>query len=230
MKRNVFLLVVTLLSLWSCGGDDDHGPAPGAAQLIFPGKNSECISGISISPTESSITFSWEASENTDSYRLRITNLNSGDFDEYSTNVTSLAVTLLKGEPYSWSVTSLAGGTSQTTQSEVWNFYNAGEGITSYAPFPAAVVYPQMGTVALASGGNITLYWDGADVDDDISGYDVYFDTVNPPVTIVGTSIGAESFQVSGVAAATVYYWRVITRDGEGNTSASDIFQFRTAD
>ena len=230
MKRHIFLLLTTLLVLWSCGGDDSPPPSPAAAQLVFPEQNSECTTGVNINTNQSRVTFSWEASDNTDTYRLTVTNLIFGSSNNYDTEATSFDVTLQKGQPYSWSVTSASDNSSQTSQSEVWSFYNAGDGITSYAPFPAGASFPEMGATVVPTGGNLTLRWNGADVDDDISSYDIYLEDVNPPSAVVATTVSSEFFQVSGLAAATVYYWQVVTRDLEGNTSASPVFEFRTVD
>ncbi|MEM9685518.1 MAG: fibronectin type III domain-containing protein [Bacteroidota bacterium] len=229
MTRGLFLLLTALIGLYSCGGNDD-APPPAAAALIFPEESSECTTGVSISDLMSRVTFSWTDAARADSYRLTVTNLNAGTSNEYTTEATSFEAALLKGEPYSWSVTSLSDKSSKTRQSEMWHFYNAGEGVESYPPFPARAIYPEMGATALISGGQLTLQWDGTDVDNDIATYDVYFSTANPPAVAVGTSISSESFEVSGLTVATVYYWRIITRDSEGNTSASEVFEFRTVE
>ncbi len=231
MKQYRFLLLIALISLSACKGDDDSPPpTPVATQLIFPEENSECTSGVDVNATQSRINFSWEEAANTDTYELNVTNLLTGFSDEYTTASTSFEVTLQKGEPYSWSVRSLSETSSQTAQSATWSFYNAGDGVESYAPFPAGLVYPDMGARVFASEGNLTLQWNGADVDNDISAFTLYFDTVSPPVAILGNSISSGSFQVSGLVASTVYYWQIITTDLEGNTSSSGIFEFRTAD
>ena len=226
-KIRTCLWIMVLAGIYSCGSDD-RPPSPVATQLIFPEENSECTAGVDVSATQSRIDFSWEAAANTDTYRLSVNGLLTGDSDTYTTASTSFEVTLQKGEPYSWSVTSISDNSSQTATSETWNFYNAGDGVESYAPFPARVVTPEMGATVLASGGTLTLQWEGADVDNDISGYNVYLDTSDPPVTLIGTFVGSVSFQANGLTSDTIYYWRIVTVDAEGNSSDSEVFQFRT--
>ena len=70
-----------------------------------------------------------------------------------------------------------------------------------------------------------TLFRSGSDIDNDIVSYDVYFDTVNPPVTLEGNT-AASNIDVT-VAAGNTYYWRVVTKDSQGNNSQSEIFEFR---
>jgi hypothetical protein len=225
MRPYTFILLIVVLC--GCRNDDKPG-SPSRAQLIFPEENSECTDGISINELQSSITFSWGSTANTDSYRLTVKNLTTDAIQNYTTAATSLTVNLSKGQAYSWFVTSISNKVSETTKSETWKFYNAGEGITSYAPFPAEALYPPQGATALLIGGSVTLQWDGVDVDSDIVEYDVYFNTVNPPTTLAGASVTSESFDVISLAPDTIYYWRIVTTDSNGNTSLSEIFQFRT--
>lgn len=73
----------------------------------------------------------------------------------------------------------------------------------------------------------MTLRWKGADVDNDISTYDVYFGTdANPPV--IQTKLPATTSSIADVTvvAGTKYFWRVVTKDAKGNSSSSEIFQF----
>ena len=77
------------------------------------------------------------------------------------------------------------------------------------------------------NGPQISLKWAGADVDNDISGYTVYMDTNANPVTQVGTTTTATELTGINVASGTKYYWKVVTEDAAGNTTASQIFQFK---
>ena len=94
----------------------------------------------------------------------------------------------------------------------------------SYTPFPAAIVAPSMAQ-SIANTNSVTLKWTGSDVDDDIVGYDVYFGTQANP-SIHDSDITANEANVS-VTTGTIYYWKVITKDQEGNTSDSGLYQFK---
>ncbi|MGX1931332.1 hypothetical protein [Flagellimonas sp. 2504JD4-2] len=226
MKR-FFLSLLVLVMLWSCGSDDPP-PAPGGANLVFPNQNSECTTGISVNETLSQVTFEWQASANTDSYTLSAVNLETNIPQNISTAATSASLSIVKGAPYSWSVTSQNSQSDQVATSETWLFYNAGSQ-TTYAPFPAQLVSPVSGsTVQRDIDNEVTLVWQGADVENDITNFEVFFATDNPPTTSLGTT-NANTMELSvGVESGTIYYWKVITTDAEGNNSDSGIFEFRT--
>ena len=227
--KNIALAATFVLTV-SCGGSDDGGgdppppPAPLAATLVFPENNTECNEGTNITATTSDVNFRWNAATNADSYEVRITNLNTNGVTNQTTTETNLTVTIVRGTPYSWSVVSKATGTTETATSAVFKFYNAGEAIENYAPFPATVNNPQMGSTV--NSGVVTLDWSASDIDNDITGYDIFYGTDNPPATMVGSTTGT-SLDVDTVAAS-VYYWFVVTKDSGNNSSNSEVFQFRT--
>jgi hypothetical protein len=111
-----------------------------------------------------------------------------------------------------------------TSLSAVWKFYNAGDPLESYTPFPADIVAPIMGST-ITDVTTQSLSWLGSDIDNDIVSYDVYFDTTNPPTTFEVNTVST-SINVT-VSANNTYYWRVVTKDSQGNNSQSEIFEFR---
>lgn len=249
MKLNKFLtillvaLATVVSSCSSSGGGDDDGPTPppptggtddtptipdpSAATLVFPENDSECTTGI-VDPAnenQSTITFEWNASANTDRYTVTYTNLNTGTAGFSNTNTNSVDITLDRGVPYSWFVTSRANGTQSTADSDSFRFYNEGAGIENYAPFPAEAVAPARGA-SLATTTSLTLQWSGSDIDGDITGYEVFFGTDAAALTSIGTPTESSLTDVP-VSAATIYFWQVVTTDGEGNTSTSELFEFR---
>lgn len=220
-----------VLILVSCGGGGDDGPTdpvglpPTPAKLSSPVKDEVCLDGISVNNTQSEVKFEWEASQHVDSYSLVLTNLKSNQTTNYSTTKETQNVTLIKGYPYSWYVVSKSNKLNEPAQSETWKFYLAGEGIVSYAPFPADAVFPEMGSSITATNSTLSLSWKGSHVDNDIVGYEVFYDTVNPPLASMG--ITTEQLINVGATSGNSYYWQVITRDGKGNSSTSGIFQFK---
>ncbi len=217
--------VILILMCFNCSNESvDNNPNPGASSLIFPDNNQECNQGVDVSDTQSTVTFRWSATSNTDSYTLNLKNLITQSTTSHPSLTNELAVTILKGTPYSWYIISENIDVVETAQSATWKFYNAGNPIESYAPFPADLLAPAMSSI-LSGVTDQTLTWQGDDIDNDIVSYDVYFDTTSPPASLEGNTSNT-SMNVT-VASGNTYYWRVVTIDGEGNNSQSEIFEFR---
>src|SRR5690606_21652126 len=221
------ILFLFILVLTACGGKDDPRP-PIAAQLLFPLKNSECTTGQEVSGTNTTIIeFRWEVSDHTESYELRATNLVANTTQTIVVKGTSAKLPIEKGMPYSWLVVSRNSKVRETAQSGTWLFYNAGA-TTTYAPFPAEVIAPKTGTtIAKDINNEVLLNWEGADVDNDLASYDIYFSTETPPTTLIGTLASDRSELKVSVSSDTVYYWRIVTLDMEGNSSTNAISEFK---
>lgn len=219
----VLIAVVVLLG---CKKKEIPKP-PERVQLVFPEKNSECTTGEDISVTTSQVEFRWQAANNTNMYELRVTDINTNTTQTINTASPSAKLPLLKGDQYSWMVTSKNSEVVQTVVSETWRFYNAGFE-TSYAPFPAEIVNPKMGANIFKDRNNeVELRWMGEDIDEDIKEYEIYLSTENPPENLVSTlDMNAVSEKVI-VVANTIYFWRVLTKDNEGNSSDSGVFEFK---
>ncbi|TYA65945.1 fibronectin type III domain-containing protein [Seonamhaeicola marinus] len=229
--------LVASLALLSCGGsgggggsDDDGGTPPEeilppeAAVLTSPAKDEECNQGNVVSDTKSRVTFDWNAAANTNSYTHVLKNLETDVETEQTTSSTSISLTIDRGVAYSWKIISKSNKTTTTATSEIWKFYNAGEGVENYAPFPAELVAPAMGSEVASP---VTLSWTGSDVDNDIASYEVYLDTNETPTTVQETTTNTTIENIA-LSADTVYYWRVKTTDESGSSSLSPVFEFRT--
>jgi len=227
MKKEVFLIYL-ILTLFACnkGNSDVSTPEnPSSVDLIFPFENSECNVGTDSTETESDVVFEWREAKNTDEYQLNIKNLNTGDSITHTTAEVIFSVRLIRTTPFSWYVISKSNTVETTAKSETWKFYNAGEGIISYAPFPAEIISPAM-SETISSVSTVTLEWNGSDVDDDITGYDVYFGTTSPP-DIIESDLQESTLNNVSVSPNTVYYWKVVTKDAHGNSSDSGVYQFK---
>ena len=235
-----FLYILSFVLIISCSAEDDSGtstpppttqqptptptpqvPAPGKSGLSAPENNEVCYEGEEVDDTNSSVTFSWDASSDTDSYDLQITNQETNQTQtESGITSTSKAVTLATDVSYSWKVVSKANDTNDTTSSDTWQFYLAGDGQENYAPFPATILSPTSGAAVDASNGLVTLSWEGNDPDEgDSLTYTIYFDEVDglqDPQT-ANTNITDTSLEVE-VESGTTYYWRVKTSDGTSSS------------
>ncbi|WP_207429153.1 hypothetical protein [Pedobacter sp. SYSU D00535] len=225
--RKGILILSTLLFFFSCKKDKNSKPAePEKAVLIAPAKDEACLEGQILSDAESKVTLKWNAAQNADNYDVVIKNLQSNESVTKNALSTTLDVNLSRNTPYSWYVISKSGKTNVTAQSETWKFYNAGAGVLNYAPFPAEIVSPAIAGSVNATNGKITLDWTGNDVDNDIVNYDIYFGT-SQTLGVLGSNVAASILNDVSVTANTTYYWKVVTRDSQGNTSVTPVYYFK---
>ncbi len=218
-------LAILLLVVAGCNKNQGN-PDPGKAILTSPAQDAACITGTVTSALYSTVTFTWIASANTDSYDVVIKDLLYQTIITKTSNTNQLQVSILRNTPYSWYVISKSSNTTTTTKSDVWKFYNSGPGVISHPPFPADISAPAFGQNVTAIGGIITLSWTGSDTDQDIAAYDIYFGTATTPPLIQSNDVIPFLYNVA-VTSGTTYYWKVVTKDKAGNTSDSGIFQFK---
>lgn len=221
----IFSLILIGVLLLGCKKD---GPkAPAAVLLVSPEKNSECSPVRITNSTTNVVQFSWMQADHSETYELRVTNLNTGTTQTKSTTALTESLPLDKGAPFSWVVVSKNTQVPETATSEKWLFYNPGSQ-TSYAPFPAEIIAPKLSESVFKDINNeVTLEWSGADIENDITSYEIYFSIETPPNTLIDTlGPGATNKKVS-VSSQTVYYWKVVSKDEKGNSSDSGIFSFK---
>lgn len=219
------IAIAALILITGCGKDDPKGPE--AAKLLFPLINSECTTGVNLNATTSRVEFKWQKAAFTDTYEIRVTNSVTNVTQVVSTSGLSAELPLQKGTPFSWVVVTRNTDTQETGTSETWRFYNEGNQL-SYAPFPAEIIAPKSGATVFADINNeVALQWSGADADNDIIGYEVYFSTANPPLSLVSEPAAGETSVKVSVAGGASYYWKIHTIDNEGNSSDSGVYGFR---
>ncbi|WP_346320705.1 hypothetical protein [Chitinophaga sp. YIM B06452] len=197
---------------------------PAKAELLFPFKDEVCASGQVQSATTSVISFDWKDALQAESYELSLKNLASNIVTLHQSATSDIKITLQRGQPYSWTVTSKTGKSSKTAVSDTWKLYVAGEGLQSYAPYPAEITAPAMGQTVSATAGKVQLKWQGSDADNDITGYNIYFGKTEPLAAVKSNHTGT-AYEVE-VTANTAYSWRIVTLDAKGNTSESATYRF----
>ena len=190
--------------------------------LQFPHNNELCNLGTNVTPTQSTVFFEWELNQNVIRYTIFIENLISGTIIQEETTEDKIGIMLDRATPYSWYI--VASSDLETEQTETWKFFNAGPGAQSYAPFPTVIVAPNMAQ-SLSATSSVTLQWTGSDVDNDIVNYDIYFGTSESPSIYASDFVGNET--TVSISSGQIYYWKVVTKDSEGNTSGSGVFQFK---
>ena len=239
MKRyqtTLMILGVTLLT--ACGSDSGGGTptptptptpiaAPGKASLTLPENNKPCETG-EVSGSTASVIFTWSQGSDTESFDLSITNSDTNQVtNRAGLTTTTATVPLTRGHRYAWKITSKNKGT-ETTASDTYKFYLAGDGEENAAPFSAEAVYPQPGSSVTKSENNtVTLEWEAADPDNDTLTYTLHIDTVDgrQEAAEENTGLTTNTKEVA-VESGTIYYWSVTTSDGSISVT-SDVYSFR---
>ena len=240
MNRLITLLFVftVVISCSKGGGGDEAPPAPvtpvvilnpGKPSLVYPDNGAPCEDGTSIDDTQSEINFQWTAAENAESYLLSVTNLSTNSEQTFNSAVANISVALLKADPYRWTVTAQGKPGSTSAVSDAWKFYLAGDAQVNYAPFPPELLAPTPGSTVFASSDyKLELQWSTSDVDNDLASYDLYFDITDGSTLLQSVSHSSETTSVIvDVAENTVYYWKVVATDANGNVSDSGVYSFR---
>lgn len=238
MKQNKlkygYLILLSVLVL-SCGGSGNEPitpeiKAPDVVSLNLPSNNTICEDGTNVTTTTSDVVFTWAVANNTESYELAITNLvtNVVTTKIVAHPAVTTTVSLTRGQPYKWQITSRSTKTSKTGVSASNKFYLAGTGITSYAPFPATITAPLYNSVVTPINNKVTLSWTVSDPDSANLTYEVYIDTDEAKVRNYSTPISSSTNSYSHtVESNKTYFWCVKTSDGK-NISYSLIHNFKT--
>jgi hypothetical protein len=224
--RNYIIIAIGLVLITGCSKQSTPALAPGRATLLLPAENSACTTGNIISTTKSAVLFTWVPTANTDTYVVGIKNLLTQAIEYKQVATAQVTDTLLRNTPYSWFVVSASKTSSDTAKSPVWKFYNAGPGAIAHAPYAANAVAPTLNQNVTAAGGLLNLVWNGSSIDNDITGYDVYFGTSSTPPLLKANVTDMFLNSVS-VTSGTTYYWKIVTKDLPGNTSDSGPFSFK---
>jgi len=222
MRLGLNILICCMLLI---GCKKDNPSPPGQVALISPTKNSECSPVDSSTGNTNSVQFEWQASSNTDSYKVQIENLNTGVTQTMTTASLSVVVPVTKGTPFSWAVISENTKVTETTMSEKWFFFSPGSE-SSHTPFPAEVLSPNGPKAFIDDNGEVTLNWQGSDIDGDIEGYDIYYSTTNPPNLFESKAANETSTKAAAITN-TDYFWKIITKDSKGNTSDTGVLAFK---
>jgi hypothetical protein len=124
---------------------------------------------------------------------------------------------LVASTTYFWRVDSK--NSAGTTPGVIWSFTTGAASPPSQAANPS----PANGATGV-NGGAVTLSWGVAG---GATGYDVFFGTVNPPVTQVSTNQAGTSFAAGVLLAGTQYFWRIDSKNASGTTTGV-IWSFTT--
>jgi hypothetical protein len=240
--RKIFIYSILVLSLItiSCGGSDSVDEViitppvqsidpPTSSTLSIPINNEVCEQGTSVSEIQSSVNFQWITGTNTDNYDLRIINLNNNQtINQNNISSTNKTVTLNKGTPYSWKITSKRNGTTETAESPTWKFYLSGDGVSNYPPYPSTLVSPTSGSTLSSDTSEVQLIWEGSHPESLSLTYDLYIDTVDGLQNLDSSNQNlSKTSKTVQVSSGNSYFWRIKASDTNGNSSYSIVYSFR---
>ena len=233
MKNLIYLLLISfsLLSCGGAGGDDTNPPDPEPANNkptdpsnSKPSNNLLCI--------DNSLTFGWNASTDPDgdviTYQLQVATNNQFSEDLQTINNISSTTTQLsldRGVAFYWRVKAMDSKNASSDYSSVFQFYTEGDGVLNHVPFLPAIVGPSLHEIVQSM--SITLSWTASDVDNNPLVFDVYLDTVDPPVSIMSENQSGITLDVN-LSASTDYFWQVIVKDDKGGITKGQVWNFKT--
>lgn len=231
MKKTYIYLVVILGFMVSCGGGDDdpieetpENRPPSVPEQVYPLNNTLCINN--------TVDFQWSESKDLDNdkitYKVEISE-NSGftsiaQTKTVSTNSTT--ITLEKGKVFYWRVKAIDSENAESDFSSSSQFLTEGEGVTNHLPFSPDLVVPNSNEII--DGTSAILSWSASDADADTLTFDVYLDTVNPPLTKVSDNQTETTYSASNLTVATTYYFKVVVKDGKGGETIGQVWSFST--
>lgn len=112
-----------------------------------------------------------------------------------------------------------------TASGPVWSFATIGM-VVNHPPFEPS--NPSPGNGATGVSRRAALSWFGGDPDPgDSVRYDVYFG-VDLNLARIAQDYPTSSYPLSGLGYGTEYYWKIVSRDRQGETIAGQIWHFRT--
>ena len=226
MKLENLFLIFTLFLAIACEKEVIIPPDP--VLLIGPVNNNSCTSETIISSQKSQVNFRWQSALNADEYELVIRDIQTNSDIQLNTFRTFSFVVLDRGKQYSWWVISKYNADQTFSKSSVWTFYLEGSQKSSHFPFPANLLNPKSNEQISLNDGKYIFRWETTDLDDDIIEYDIYLGTEPDEFTLLAERLSLTSIELS-LNPNQFYYWKVITRDSEGNVSSSTVNGFKTS-
>lgn len=76
---------------------------------------------------------------------------------------------------------------------------------------------------------SVTLSWNCLDPDGDPLAFDVYFGSDSPP-PLVSENQSEFSHDISGLTQGNIYYWKIVAKDDNSNSTTSPVWSFSTFD
>ena len=191
-------------------------PVPTKATGTLPANGEPCSEFESIpnDDTKVSILFNWNAAQNAVNYELKVL-LGNEQAAITTVGAQEAMVTLDRGKTYTWTVTSK--NESGSTVSDTYSFTTPGLSEGNYAPYAAEIITEFEPVAQL-----LTVNWTATDEDGDSLTYDVII-TENETVILEEIDFVNTSISIIGFIDDTNYTIKVVSKDGTGNFSVSEV-------
>ena len=233
MKRSILPFAITSLALFfiTCSKDSEEAPekkqnkAPNVFSLTLVANNA---TEIGLSPS-----FTWQKASDPDGDTVTYdfflgtnTTPNTKVGSNLSTNQYQVASDLSEATTYYWSVTA-KDGKGNNTSSEIFSFTTASPAANS-APGTFDLLMLENNTENAILTPSFS-WMEAIDPDDDNITYDFLLSTDENPETVLAENIDETSYTLNDVLNNdTTYYWKVVAKDENGNTTSSEVFSFTT--
>lgn len=225
MKKNNFIILSWFaLILSSCTGEFIKDSTP-SVFLVAP--ENLCQDGIERPNNQLDIEFSWRKSDNGTflSYRLEITDLESGDMVPKTVNGDSLMtrITLDRGKNFSWQVFGIVNENSDAVPSDkTMKFYSESTPESNLSPLPVIINTRQPTT------SSVEITWEVSDRETlDNLEFEVFFGPEENPVEkLEDTKTEPEPILKGGLSNG-IYYIKIITTKRVDNTDEYSTASFK---
>lgn len=133
--------------------------------------------------------------------------------------------TLNDNTTYYWQVLA-KDNNGDSTFSDIWSFTTE-TNLSNNPPATPSNPSPEDGAIEVPV--NTTLSWECSDPDGDPITYDIYFGT-NPNPQLKEANYSSNSYNTGTLNENTSYYWRIVAKDNNGNTTNGVVWNFTTSD
>jgi uncharacterized protein (TIGR02145 family) len=97
--------------------------------------------------------------------------------------------------------------------------------VAQLPPVPSGL-FPADGATDISI--SVTLTWVSSDTNEGVASYDVYLGTSAKQLEAVSSNLSKTTFYLSGLAANTTYYWKIVARDKNYRITSGEVLSFTT--
>ncbi len=218
MKKRALAIVLLLLMIWGCGGDNDNETSSTTGEMVALSLISPA-NGVVNQPVN--VTFTWSAEKllggsysftlligkSRDNLSLKVENIRAETYTVKLTNSTT----------YFWKVLLLKDG-KPVGESDTYSF------TTGSPPLPVSLLSPENDGKVYST--SVLLQWNQTeDPDGDPVTYRVYLGYTEDELIYQGETT-LTTYRVSSLTMDSTYYWKVVALDGLGNMNESPVWSF----